>query len=137
VRFGSKQAADDFRRADPFDRLEIKQKTEALRARLRSRRYHIDNLDFKVKHLEDLDTRGLVAELLLPVRVRGEKPFYEDHPSFTGSLAGMHPSELDASRYAFVRRDGTLQICTPEEAVFVARSNGVSYHRKAPSRRWS
>jgi hypothetical protein len=76
----------------------------------------------------EVETRGLVAELDLPMRVRGGEPFYQDAKAFTGVLAGLHPSELDARRTAFLTKDGALRPCTPAEAAAVGRNGGVLYH---------
>ena len=128
VQFGTRQAADAYARGDQFDRLEIKKKADLRRTELRKELFRLDKLKFTIANRDDVETRGLVAELHLPLRVRGKKPFYVDALSFSGSLLTMHPSELDATRYVFLTKQGTLLNCSAAEAAIVARNNGVLYH---------
>jgi hypothetical protein len=102
VRFGTKTLTDDYFKGDQFDRLEIKRNTGEHLSAVERKRFRVDKLRFRVANREDVETRGLVAELDLPMRVRGDKEFYKDLPSFTGVLSCMHPSEVELNQYAFL-----------------------------------
>lgn len=133
VRFGSKAAADKYLRGDRFDKIEAERAAQGHRAAVRETRFRVDGLKFRPVVRGDVETRGLVAELDLPMRVRGGEPFYQDAAAFTGVLAGLHPSELDARRTSFLTKDGTLRPCTPAEAAAVERNGGVLYQPEVAS----
>ena len=127
VRFGSKKMADKHARGDQFDRLEVKKAAEPHRADLREKRLLLDGLKLRVAEREDVETKGLVTEIDLPMRVRGEEPFYKDALSFSGSLSMMHPYELDVNAYWFLTKEKAIRQCTPAEAVFVKQNKGILY----------
>jgi hypothetical protein len=128
VRFGSKAAADQYLRGDKFDKIEADTAARGHRAAVRGKRFRVTGLAYRPVVRSDIEARGLVADLELPMRVRGEKPFYEDASAFSGVLAGLHPSELDARQNYFLTKGGTLRPCTPAEARVVEQSDGVLYH---------
>ena len=128
VRFGSKEAGDSFRRGDQFGRIEVTKAAAAHRADLRKKRFRVDRLGFRVADRDDVETKGLVAECELPLRVRGSEPFHEDLASFTGTLSCLHPSEVIAGEFSFLTKDRKLRRCIPAEALTVLQNDGVLYH---------
>jgi hypothetical protein len=127
VRFGSKTAATKWARGDSEDRDNIKKDSGPHRNALRNKKLRLDGLKFSEIDRDKLETKGLIADLDLPMRVRGDKPFYEDSNSFSGSLLMMSPSEIDHSSPAFLTKSGTLRPCSVDEAFRVRRTGGVLY----------
>jgi hypothetical protein len=83
--------------------------------------------------LADVTESGMVVSVILPLRVRGGKPFYEEPAAFTGVLGRMHPSEADHRQFGFLTKEGTVRPCTPAEAAAVQRNKGVLYHPEVPN----
>ena len=94
VWFGTKQNADKYR-GDRFDKLEVTEGTEKHRTELGNKRFRVSGLKFRPVDRGDIETKGLFAELPLPLRVHGETPFYEDTTAFSGTLSSMHPCDMD------------------------------------------
>lgn len=128
ARFGSKEIADRFARGDKFDKIEITKASRDHRDGLRKRTFLVKGLKFLPIVRDDIETRGLVGNLDLPMRVRGGLPFHADALSFAGILAAMHPADLDARQNWFLAKTGKLLPCTPAEAAAVKRNDGVLYH---------
>lgn len=126
TRFGSRKAYDQYLRGDAFDRIEVTKASKEHREKLRFRRFTV-SLKFRPLVLDDIETRGLVARIDLPLRVRGKEPFFDDTKGFSGVLAELHPSEADTLRLAFLTKNGTVQYCTQAEAAEVRRNKGVLY----------
>lgn len=127
VRFGSKTAAANWARGNSVDREHIEKNSSPHRNALREKKLRLDGLKFSEIHRDKLETKGLVADITLPMRVRGEKPFYEESNSFSGSLIIMRPSEIDHSLPAFLTKDNTLRKCSVELAAGVRLNGGVLY----------
>ena len=128
VRFGSPKLAGIYAGGDQFDRIELKRQTKPHQDLLYKRRFRLDGLKFTIPERDDVESKGLVADLRLPMRVRGDEPFYKDLKSFTGSLASMHPVELDEGSYAFLTKDTTIIACDPGQAQLVEEKGGLLYH---------
>ena len=128
VRFGSKAKSDQHLNGDRFDKIEVEKATAPHREELRAKRFRVSGLKFRPVVRSDIETRGLMAELQLPLRVRGEKPFFETPTAFSGVVAGLSPSDLDARKNYFLHKDGSVRACTPAEAREVEKNDGVLYH---------
>lgn len=128
VRFGSKATSDQHLKGDRFDKIEVEKATAPHREELRTKRFRVSGLKFRPVVRSDIETRGLVAELQLPLRVRGEKPFFETPTAFSGVLAGLSPSDLDARKNYFLHKDGSVRSCTPAEAREIEKNDGILYH---------
>ena len=129
ARFGSRQAADASARGDGFDKVEADRAAAGHRTALRGRTFRVGGLPLTPIVRSDVQDRGLLVELALPVRVRSWRgaPFYDAPACFDGALAGMHASEIDARRTAFLTAEGKLRDCSPAEADAVLRNSGVLY----------
>ena len=125
VQFGSYSKGKKFREGDAFDKIDIKKETSEHRDSILKRRFILDKLEFK-SNFEDVETKGLLAEVALPFRIVHEKK-YERFTS-TGVLSGR-PHPLDATgNYSFLTKDGKLQRCIGNGQVLQVRnSNGVLY----------
>ena len=128
VRFGSQSTADKFLRSDPFDKLEIKKSTKEHRDLLRQKVFLLKRPEFTFLLPDDFEKKGLLAEIPLPMRVRGDKPFHNDVTNYTGALSRMHPADLNPTQFAFLTKTGTLQRCTVAEADIIKNRDGVLYH---------
>ena len=129
IRFGSASTGEKFKAGDAFDKIGIKKETTKHRDSMLKRRFVLDKLEFK-SNFEDVETKGLLAEVALPFRIVHEKK-YERFTS-TGVLSGR-PHPLDATNaYSFLTKDGKLQRCVGEREVFQVRnSNGVLYRAES------
>ena len=128
VRFGRVSLAEKYLRGDKFDKIEVEKETQNHREKLRTQTFRITGLKYRPFVRDDFETKGLTAEVRLPMRIRGEKPFYETPTAFRGLLGGLRPCELDTRFYRFMTKDGTLRACTPTEARYVEQNDGVLYH---------
>lgn len=130
ARFGSRQAADAAARGDAFDKVDADRAAAGHRAALRGRTFRVGGLPLTPIVRSDVQDRGLLVELALPVRVRSWRgaPFYDAPACFDGALAGMHASEIDARRTAFLTAEGKLRDCSPADANAVLRNSGVLYY---------
>jgi formylglycine-generating enzyme required for sulfatase activity len=128
VRFGSKETADKYRLGDQFDRLELKKTIDARKASLRTKKFRMEGLALTVAARDDMETKGLWAELPLQMRILGVPSFHDNAKNFRGSLRGLHPSEaLNGSSFGFFTKDKTIQTCTPQEAHVVLQRDGILY----------
>lgn len=134
LRVGSKEAFGKHLRADRNGKAELEEAAGGNRAAVRTRVYRLGKLPCTAVRQQPGDGRELVLRVWLPLRVRGEKPFYEDAAAFTGILSRMHPSEVNGLQHRFLAKDGSLRACTPAEAAAVRRSGGVTYH---PEESWT
>lgn len=138
VRFGSKATADKYLRGDKFDRIEIEnsKKIEAHRMMLRHAPWEdlLTGFKFQPMVTDDVETRGLVATLRLPLRVRHEfdLALSSIQHRCAGALEVIRASEIDRVRTSFLTKDGSLRRCTPQEAVYIRRNDGVLYYEEAP-----
>lgn len=132
VRFGSQDLALK-NKGDQFDRIEANKAAEQHRNALREKKLILNGLQFTPVDRSDIEDKGLFVNVRLPLRVRGEEPFYKDESSFSGSLATMHPAEANTRTYAFLRKDGTIQPCEPADASVVRKNDGILYHGEMPN----
>ena len=135
VRFGTLKAYEAYRIGDQFDKLEIEKAAVKHRDQLRLRTFTIDKLPVVIRVPSDVETEGLQAELALPMRVRGDREFFQEPMSkFTGLVSTIRPSELNPWFQAFLTKDGKLRPCSAAEAVQVKQLQGVLYHpEKGPT----
>ena len=128
VRFGSKETADKYQLGDQFDRLELKKTIDARKVSLRTKKFRMEGLALTVAARDDMETKGLWAELPLKMRILGVQSFHDNVQNFRGSLKGIHPSEaLNGSSFGFFTKDKTIQTCTPQEAKVVLQRDGILY----------
>jgi len=133
VRFGCPEVRDQFQRGDQFDRIEMKEALMEHQRELAKKRFRLTGLSF-VAHGQrtDIESKGLLGELTLPLRVRGRKPFYQDRLAFSNGLSVMHPTEVNYSAFAFLTKDKTLRPCSWDLVPKVQENNGVLYHPEVP-----
>lgn len=127
VRFGNKIKSDEFANADMFDRNKIKKTLASHEAEVKKGFFVVKNLYFTANTPDNFETAGTVLTLNVPMRIRGDLPFYEDKTSCFGSLIEIHPSEINLGSYAYLTKNGTLQECASRDIQYIKENNGVIY----------
>ena len=130
VQFGSASAAQKSRTGDAFDKIEIKKETAKHRDTLGKRKFVLDKLAISIVDIENVETKGILAEVSIPFRISHGIKFQSLGAS--GVLKGRpHPLDAETS-YSYLTKDDQLQRCANFQEVNEVRNrNGVLYRSEA------
>ena len=130
VQFGSASASQKSRTGDAFDKIEVKKETAKHRDTLGKRKFVLDKLAISIVDIENVETKGILAEVRLPFRISHGIKFQSLGAS--GVLKGRpHPLDAETS-YSFLTKDDQLQRCANFQEVNEVRNrNGVLYRSEA------